>query len=232
MRTTYKVNVHYPTKSITVTGEFFWPMNVPFKIKATYEEWKSWHEIHLNQFCEISIQSIFDHICRPKKNDIEVLKRYAYEEPEEFLWDFYKIYLRPTLFFSPLTSRKSRRLHHSISTTEFKYIAIHAKWLYVLLEHWKKVPKHQWPNIITNFVKLHDLTIEQHTSCILTNALISLFGVELGDYENYCHDHVWDEDIKVLRKMITTINHLPQNSYLSLLFENLTAEERLKKLTS
>lgn len=227
------LKVHYPTKTITVTGKFFWPSQVLFKIRASYSQWQSWHIEHIDPSKTVSISSVFDHLSRPKKDHIDQLKRYADEEPEDFLWEFYYNFLRLAYFVSPLSARRSRRLFHNIPTLHFNYIKISAQWLYILLEYWKKVPKYQWPIWLNDFVKTHELTLnpKANTAWIVTDAIMSLFGIDLGDYENFYHDHIRSNDIKKIRGILETLEYIPRRYPLSVLFENITPQERLNRLT-
>jgi len=223
------VKVDYAKKSISVTRSFKIPRDVPYKIKASFEEWRSWYKAGPDN---ITIDDILSHISRPVKGNRDDLKTYMEEMPRYYQVTFYKCFVYQAKFYNPLTAIKRRGSPHDLQTYQFKMIVVCAKWLYVIFKHWKSESKRLRPKELQDFLNRYNLILNSKCSVasVVVDALMCLFNIDLGDYECFYNNHIKSAEIKTISDILARMGYFPACDPLNILFQNLPVDQIRKIL--
>lgn len=216
--------INYTKKTISCSGCFFWPRNVPFKIIGTYEYWLNLKAHFLNNPSDITFDLIADNLSRVKQSHLQELKTYAYDDKNSFAWDLYRQFISLVNYCNPLNTVKRRQTNpHGLSNVEFKMLVVEARWLYALFQYWCTRPIINCPKELLEFCMRHDISLNRghKPKTLVIEALSAIYGNDdlLDDEDSFYRNHLLEDLPRIQYFMDNTLQGTPSTEPLRTLLQ-------------
>lgn len=153
-----KVSRNKNRKTISVS-HFFDHDRLQVKIIANYDTWYNLWDRCLRNDLNVKFEDIRSSFSRRTPNYVVLeLEKYNKQAPEIFAEDFYFNFIEPSMDMNPILSKKMRGGSpyglNKACTWEIKNAA---RYVYVLLQRWKKQPKTQYPEVLLAILRGDDI---------------------------------------------------------------------------